>query len=39
MAYYDALESVQVHQSKDGFIQFVAEVVKQNLERYLTILA
>jgi|UniRef100_UPI00404A81F1 Fic family protein/DNA-binding XRE family transcriptional regulator len=39
MAYYDALESVQVHQSKDSFIKFVAEVEKQNLERYLSILS
>lgn len=39
MAYYDALESVQVQLSKDNFIKFVAEVEKQNLERYLSILS
>jgi Fic family protein/DNA-binding XRE family transcriptional regulator len=37
-AYYQALENVQVHDSKDAFIRFVALVEKQCLERYLAIL-
>jgi Fic family protein/DNA-binding XRE family transcriptional regulator len=37
-AYYHALENVQVNNSKDAFIRFVALVEKQCLERYLSIL-
>ena len=37
-AYYQALENVQVNDSKDAFIRFVAQVEKQCLERYLSIL-
>lgn len=37
-AYYTALESVQVNKSKDEFIRLVANVEKQCLERYLSIL-
>ncbi|MDP4797430.1 MAG: Fic family protein [Crocinitomicaceae bacterium] len=37
-AYYQALENVQVNDSKDAFIRFVALVEKQCLERYLSIL-
>jgi hypothetical protein len=39
MSYYDALETVQVNHSKDAFIKFIALVEKENLERYLSILA
>ena len=39
MSYYDALGTVQVNHSKDAFIKFIALVEKENLERYLSILA
>ncbi len=38
MAYYDALESVQIETNKISFIQFIAEKVKFALERYIKIL-
>lgn len=38
LSYYEALESVQTSGSKDAFIRFIAEVEKQSLERYLSIL-
>lgn len=37
-AYYTALESVQVNKSKDEFIRLVANVEKECLQRYLSIL-
>ncbi|AEA44439.1 Fic family protein [Fluviicola taffensis] len=37
-AYYEALESVQSSGKKDSFIRYVAEIEKQSLERYLSIL-
>lgn len=37
-AYYEALDEVQVSGNKDSFIKFVAEIEKQSLERYLSIL-
>jgi hypothetical protein len=38
IAYYSALEKAQVQNDKAEFIQLVANVVKQSMERYLTIL-
>lgn len=38
MAYYTALETVQVEESKIAFVQFVAQTVKDSLLRYLHIL-
>lgn len=38
MAYYEALEKVQVNSDKEAFLVFVAEVEKSCLERYLNIL-
>lgn len=37
-SYYEALDEVQTSGNKDAFIRFVAEVEKQSLERYLSIL-
>lgn len=37
-AYYEALDEVQTSGRKDSFIRFVAEIEKQSLERYLSIL-
>jgi Fic family protein/DNA-binding XRE family transcriptional regulator len=37
-AYYEALNDVQTSGKKDSFIRFVAEIEKQSLERYLSIL-
>ncbi len=37
-AYYEALDEVQTSGNKDAFIRFIAEVEKQSLERYLSIL-
>ena len=36
--YYEALDEVQTSGNKDAFIRFIAEVEKQSLERYLSIL-
>jgi Fic family protein len=36
--YYEALDEVQTSGNKDAFIRFVAEIEKQSLERYLSIL-
>ncbi len=36
--YYEALDDVQTSGNKDSFIRFVAEIEKQSLERYLSIL-
>lgn len=37
-SYYEALDEVQSSGNKDAFIGFIAEVEKQSLERYLSIL-
>lgn len=37
-SYYEALDEVQTSGNKDAFIRFIAEVEKQSLERYLSIL-
>ncbi|WP_343637693.1 Fic family protein [Fluviicola sp.] len=37
-SYYEALDEVQTSGNKDAFIRFVAEIEKQSLERYLSIL-
>lgn len=37
-SYYEALDDVQTSGKKDSFIRFVAEIEKQSLERYLSIL-
>jgi Fic family protein/DNA-binding XRE family transcriptional regulator len=37
-AYYEALDEVQSSGKKDSFIRYVAEIEKQSLERYLSIL-
>nr|WP_294861743.1 Fic family protein [uncultured Fluviicola sp.] len=37
-AYYEALDEVQASGNKDSFIRFIAEIEKQSLERYLSIL-
>lgn len=37
-AYYEALDDVQTSGKKDSFIRFVAEIERQSLERYLSIL-
>jgi Fic family protein/DNA-binding XRE family transcriptional regulator len=37
-AYYEALDEVQTSGNKDSFIRFIAEIEKQSLERYLSIL-
>lgn len=39
MAYYDALEKVQAENDKEAFHFFVAQVEKECLERYLSILS
>jgi Fic family protein len=39
MKYYTALEKVQTQQSKEDFHLLVAQVEKECLERYLSILA
>lgn len=38
MAYYKALEQVQLDNNRIGFQNFISEIVKKNLERYLKIL-
>jgi len=38
MSYYDALESVQVQRSKEAFCIYTAQVEKESLERYLSII-
>ena len=38
MEYYNALETVQTHQSKDAFCLFGALVEKESLKRYLSII-
>lgn len=38
MAYYNSLEAVQTHTSKESFVLFAAEVEKQSLERYLSVI-
>lgn len=37
-SYYEALDEVQTSGKKDSFIRFVAEIERQSLERYLSIL-
>jgi Fic family protein len=37
--YYEALENVQVSGNKDPFLEFIAQVEKESLERYLAILS
>ncbi|TSJ39123.1 helix-turn-helix domain-containing protein [Fluviicola chungangensis] len=36
--YYEALDEVQTSGNKDSFIRFIAEIERQSLERYLSIL-
>ena len=38
MNYYNSLEAVQTHASKESFVLFAAQVEKQSLERYLSII-
>ncbi|MDX1940334.1 MAG: Fic family protein [Saprospiraceae bacterium] len=38
MAYYKALEQVQLDNNRIGFQNYISEIVKKNLERYLKIL-
>lgn len=37
-AYYEALDEVQTTGNKDSFIRFIAQIEKESLERYLSIL-
>ncbi|MEX0996546.1 MAG: Fic family protein [Flavobacteriaceae bacterium] len=39
MRYYEALETVQVSGNKEPFLEFIVQVEKESLERYLTILS
>lgn len=39
MQYYEALESGQVSGKKEPFLEFIAQVEKESLERYLSILS
>lgn len=38
LRYYEALEQVQTHQSKESFLLFVANVERESLQRYLSII-
>lgn len=37
MSYYNSLEAVQTHASKESFVLFAAQVEKKSLERYLSV--
>ena len=39
MQYYQSLETAQVHSNKEDFLLFIAQIEKESLERYITIIA
>ena len=39
MQYYQSLEKAQVHSNKEDFLLFIAQIEKESLERYITIIA
>jgi transcription initiation factor IIF auxiliary subunit len=38
MKYYNALESAQTKKNKEDFLLFIAQLEKESLERYLSII-
>jgi len=39
MQYYQSLETAQIHSNKEDFLLFIAQIEKESLERYITIIA